>query len=122
MYNIKGLFFDVGGTVFDWKHTARENIQKLADEKSQVIDSEAFATDWRGEMFKTHTQVRHENLPWINSDEMHLQALENLKEKYPLLTSINCMSLVKATLRPLLVLLKRSTVCELNILWWCSPS
>lgn len=97
MYKIKGLFFDVGGTVFDWKNTARETIQNLADENSQVIDNEAFATDWRREMFKIHTQVRHGNLPWINSDDMHLQALENLKEKYPLLNSINCMSLVKAT-------------------------
>jgi 2-haloacid dehalogenase len=97
MHNIKGLFFDVGGTVFDWKNTARENIQKLADEKSQAIDSEAFAADWRGEMFKIHTQVRHGNLPWMNSDDMHLQALENLKKTYPLLSSIDCMSLVKAT-------------------------
>jgi 2-haloacid dehalogenase len=97
MENVKGLFFDVGGTVFDWKNTAREKIEKLANEKGQTIDSKTFATDWRGEMFKIHTQVRHGNLPRINSDDMHLQALENLKEKYPLLTSINCMSLVKAT-------------------------
>jgi 2-haloacid dehalogenase len=26
MENVKGLFFDVGGTVFDWKNTAREKI------------------------------------------------------------------------------------------------
>ena len=31
MENVKGLFFDVGGTVFDWKNTAREQIQELAD-------------------------------------------------------------------------------------------
>jgi 2-haloacid dehalogenase len=97
MDNVKGLFFDVGGTVFDWKNTVREKVQKLANEKGQYIDTKAFANDWRGEMFKIHTQVRHGNLPWINSDEMHLQALENLKEKYPLLSSINCMALVKET-------------------------
>ena len=49
MHEVKGLFFDVGGTVFDWKNTARQKIQKLADEKGQAIDSEAFANDWRGE-------------------------------------------------------------------------
>ena len=33
MNEVKGLFFDVGGTVFDWKNTAREKIQKLAGEQ-----------------------------------------------------------------------------------------
>jgi 2-haloacid dehalogenase len=97
MENVKGLFFDVGGTVFDWKNTAREKIQKLADSKGHTIDSEAFAYDWRGEMFKVHTQVRHGNLPWMNADDMHLRALENLTNKYPLLSTIDRMSLVKST-------------------------
>lgn len=97
MENVKGLFFDVGGTVFDWKNTAREKIQKLADEKGESIDSEAFADDWRGEMFKIHTQVRQGNLPWMNSDDMHLRALENLAINYPLLKTIDSASLVKST-------------------------
>lgn len=97
MIEVKGLFFDVGGTVFDWKNTARERIQKLADEKGQAIDSEAFANDWRGEMFKIHAQVRNGNLPWMNSDDMHLRALESLINRYPLLTIIDFMSLVKST-------------------------
>ena len=67
MEGVKGLFFDVGGTVFDWKNTARENIEKLAEEKGGSIDSEAFANDWRGEMFKVHARVRQGDLPWMNS-------------------------------------------------------
>lgn len=97
MQNVKGLFFDVGGTVFDWKNTAREQIQALADEKGQTIGSEAFATDWRGEMFKIHKQVRLGNLPWMNADDMQLRALENLTSSYPLLSEIDRMSLVKST-------------------------
>ncbi len=97
MENVKGLFFDVGGTVFDWKNTARANIQKLADESGQSIDSEAFANRWRSEMFKIHTQVRQGNLPWINSDDMHLQALENMAAEFPLLKTIDTTSLVRST-------------------------
>ena len=97
MEMVKGLFFDVGGTVFDWKNTARENIQELADTNSQSIDGEAFAYDWRQEMFKIHTQVRQGNLPWMNVDGMHLRSLDNLTEKYPLLSTIDRMSLVKST-------------------------
>jgi len=128
MDHVKGLFFDVGGTVFDWKNTARENIQQLADETGQAIDSEAFANDWRGEMFKIHTQVRHGNLPWINSDDMHLRALENLSTTYPLLAAIDRMSLVKSTWHHLKTfpgapeainrLRNRYTVVVLTILSW----
>jgi len=97
MENVKGLFFDVGGTIFDWKNTARERIQELADVRGKEIDSEAFAVNWRDEMFRIHTQVRHGNLPWINSDQMQLRALENLSTAYPLLAEIDRTSLVKST-------------------------
>ena len=36
-------------------------------------------------------------MPWITSDDMHLRALENLTNSYPLLTTIDRMSLVKST-------------------------
>jgi 2-haloacid dehalogenase len=97
MDNVKGLFFDVGGTIFDWKNTARKQVSRLAREKGQAIDDEAFANDWRQEMFKVHTQVRQGNLPWINSDAMHLKALERLADSYPLLKAVDREALVRAT-------------------------
>ena len=97
MEGVKALFFDVGGTVFDWKNTARHNIQQLADEKGYSLDSEAFAIAWRGEMFKIHTQVRQGNLPWMTSDDMHLQALANMAADYPLLNKIDNPALVEST-------------------------
>lgn len=128
MENVKGLFFDVGGTVFDWKNTARENIRKLADEKGEVIDSDAFANAWRGEMFKIHAQVRQGNLPWMNSDDMHLRALAKMASGYPLLAKIDHASLVKSTWHHLKVFIgapeaierlrTRYTVVVLTILSW----
>ncbi|MBA2882771.1 2-haloacid dehalogenase [Desulfosalsimonas propionicica] len=97
MKAIRGLFFDVGGTVFDWKNTARENIEKLAKQHGEAIDSEAFAVDWRNQMFKVHTQVRQGNLPWMNSDDMHLRALEKMKAEHPLLTHVDPVSLITST-------------------------
>ena len=97
MDKVKGLFFDVGGTIFDWKNTARERVQELADAKGVDIDSEAFAIDWRDEMFRIHTQVRYGNLPWINSNQMQLQALENLSTTYPLLANVDRTALVQST-------------------------
>ena len=97
MNHIKALFFDVGGTIFDWKNTVQERIQTLAEKNGQSINSEDFAYDWRQGMFKIHTQVRVGNLPWMNSDEMHLRALENLATRYPLLDVIDRWELVTST-------------------------
>ncbi|MCB2216081.1 MAG: HAD hydrolase-like protein [Desulfobulbaceae bacterium] len=97
MQTIKGLFFDVGGTIFDWKNTARQRIEELADTAGRGIDSESFAVDWRDEMFKIHTQVRHGNLPYINADSMLLQALDHLTARYPLLGEIDRAVLVTST-------------------------
>lgn len=97
MDKVKGLFFDVGGTIFDWKNTARARVQELADAQGTEIDSESFAVDWRDEMFRIHTQVRYGNQPWINSCQMQLQALETLSTTYPILTAIDREALVKST-------------------------
>ena len=128
MEKVKGLFFDVGGTVFDWKNTIREEIQRLADEKGDVIDSEAFAIDWRGAMFRVHNRVRQGDLPWMNADEMHLRALDSMAGKYPLLSGIDGEALVKATWHRLRAfagaqgaitrLRTRYTVVVLTILSW----
>jgi 2-haloacid dehalogenase len=128
MDEVKGLFFDVGGTVFDWKNTARRKIQELADAEDHNIDSEAFANDWRGEMFKVHAQVRQGNLPWMNADGMHVRALENLSNKYSLLNNIDRMALVKSTWHHLIAfagapaainrLRTKYTVVVLTILSW----
>jgi 2-haloacid dehalogenase len=128
MENVKALFFDVGGTVFDWKNTVREKIRESADGKGEVIDSEAFANDWRAEMFKIHTQVRQGNLPWMNSDAMHLKALEYMAIRYPLLNAMHNVSFVKSTWHKLSAfagaaeaiarLRTRYTVVVLTILSW----
>jgi len=78
------------------KYGPAEN-RELAAAESQTIDGDAFAYDWRAEMFKVHTQVRHGNLPWMNADGMHLRALENLTGKYPLLSTLDQRALVKST-------------------------
>ncbi len=128
MEGIKGLFFDVGGTVFNWKNTVRDTIHQLAEEKGDAIDSEAFATTWREEMFKIHHQVRLGNLPWLNSDDMHLRALENMATDFPLLKRIDNSRLVESTWHHLNAfagapeainrLRHRYTVVVLTILSW----
>ena len=130
MNTSKGLFFDVGGTVFDWKNTAKAQMETFARKNDQTVDSGLFAQIWRSEMFKIHTQVRQGNLPWMNSDEMHLRALDHMITEFPLLGAIDRPSLVASTWHHLNVfagapeainrLRTRYTVVVLTVLNWKS--
>ena len=83
MKNIKALAFDVGGTVFDWQTPIRAAIQARADKLGVEIDSKAFAFDWRTRMFAILARVRSKELPWMNVDEIHRLALDEMNPNYP---------------------------------------
>lgn len=130
MTNPKALFFDVGGTIFDWKNTAIANITQLSHDQGIGIDADAFANDWRREMFNNRALVANGNLPWMNADGMHLAALETLRGSYPLLDTIDLQALVEDTWHNLNVfegaadainqLRTKYTVVVLTILSWQS--
>jgi 2-haloacid dehalogenase len=80
--NIKALTFDIGGTVFDWHSTIRDEVGRLAAERGAPVDAAQFANDWRRGMFELLGQVRGGDLPWASADELHRQALDPLAEKY----------------------------------------
>ena len=82
---IKALTFDVGGTIFDWHHTIREEIERLAQTRDVEIDYADFTNNWRWRMFELLGQVRSGARPWINADELHRRALDDMIEKYPVL-------------------------------------
>ena len=44
MDNVKALFFDVGGTVFDWKNTVREKILEVA--KAAKVQWDGILSCW----------------------------------------------------------------------------
>ena len=44
---VKALTFDVGGTVFDWRGTIEDELQRLAQQQGADLDVPQFATDWR---------------------------------------------------------------------------
>ncbi|MDP6039474.1 MAG: haloacid dehalogenase type II [Candidatus Latescibacteria bacterium] len=75
---IKALTFDVGGTVFDWHRTIRDEIQRIVSERNVEIDTAQFANDWRSHMFAILAEVRSGQLPWMNADEMHRRALDEI--------------------------------------------
>ena len=82
---IKALTFDVGGTIFDWHHTIRDEVERLAQERGVEMDCASFTNNWRWRMFELLGQVRSGELPWMNADELHRRALDDMVVKYPIL-------------------------------------
>ena len=82
---IKALTFDVGGTIFDWHHTIRKEIERLAQAHGVAIDCADFTNNWRWRMFELLGQVRRGDLPWMNADDLHRRALDDMVAKYPAL-------------------------------------
>ncbi len=47
LHTIKALTFDVGGTIFDWHHTIRDEVERLAQKRGVEMDCASFTNNWR---------------------------------------------------------------------------
>ena len=79
---VKALTWDVGGTIFDWHNTIKEEIATLAKSQSKDIDTIAFTNKWRFKMFELLQPVRKHEAPWKNADQLHFEALEIVLNEY----------------------------------------
>ena len=55
---VRLLTFDVGGTVFDWHSTIRDEVSRIAADKGARVDAGRFANAWRRGMFEQLAEVR----------------------------------------------------------------
>jgi len=80
----KALFFDVGGTIFDWKQSVVNSIARDRGINGELSDDEVdrFADRWRAGMFEQCSLVVDGHASWMNSDQMHLEALAKLKNDF----------------------------------------
>ena len=80
---IRVLTWDIGGTVFDWHHTIRDEVAGLAAARGGDVDPARFANTWRRRMFQELARVRSGDLPWMNADQIHRGLLDELAEQHP---------------------------------------
>ena len=76
--SIRALTFDVGGTVFDWHSTIRDELIAMARDRSVELDAPLFANQWRRRMFQLLSDVRKKKLPWMNADQLHRMAIDEV--------------------------------------------
>lgn len=79
---IKALAFDVGGTVFDWHSTVRDEIDALAHTKGLDLNGAEFANRWRRGMFGELGRVIRGQSEWMNIDALHRIVLDRLLDQY----------------------------------------
>jgi 2-haloacid dehalogenase len=72
---VQALFFDVFGSVVDWRGSL---IADIGAQQIPGLDVERLVDDWRGAYGPSMQRVREGQLPWTNLDELHRTTLEAL--------------------------------------------
>ena len=76
MRELKALFFDVFGTLVDWRGSVAREARRLLAPSGVAIDWEAFADAWRAEYQPAMEQVRSGRLPFSKLDALHRRNLD----------------------------------------------
>ncbi len=79
---VEALFFDVFGTVVDWRSSVARELAAFGDEHGLEADWTAFADDWRGLYQPSMENVRRGTRPWANLDTLHRESLITLLARY----------------------------------------
>ncbi|HUH92496.1 MAG TPA: haloacid dehalogenase type II [Casimicrobiaceae bacterium] len=84
MEGIKALFFDVFGTLVDWRASIAREAQVILAPRGVRLDWEAFADAWRAEYQPAMEEVRSRRLPFSRLDLLHRRNLDRVLERLAL--------------------------------------
>jgi len=76
MNAVKALFFDVFGTLVDWRSSIAREAQALLEPHGVALDWPAFADAWRGEYQGAMEEVRAGRIAFCKLDVLHRRNLE----------------------------------------------
>jgi 2-haloacid dehalogenase len=75
---IKALFFDVFGTLVDWRRGVAREAESILKPLGIHFDWRAFADAWRDQYQPGMEQVRSGAIPYAKLDVLHLQSLQRI--------------------------------------------
>jgi len=81
MEGIKALFFDVFGTLVDWRTSIAREARDILAPRGVRLDWEAFADAWRAEYQPAMEEVRTGRLPFSKLDLLHRRNLDRVLER-----------------------------------------
>jgi 2-haloacid dehalogenase len=79
---VKALFFDVFGTLVDWRSSIAREAESILEPLGHTLDWLAFADAWRGEYQPAMDKVRFGKIPFCKLDTLHRQNLETILPRF----------------------------------------
>src|SRR5438876_9270694 len=76
MERVRALFFDVFGTLVDWRGSIAREARSILSPLGLAIDWLAFADAWRGQYQPAMDEVRSGRLPFSKLDALHRRNLD----------------------------------------------
>lgn len=92
MKPVQALFFDVFGTVVDWKTGIAREAERLLAPLGVSLDWTVFADAWRAEYQPSMEEVRAGRIPFSKLDVLHRRNLDRIRARFGLseLSEDNC--------------------------------
>ena len=82
LFEVKALFFDVFGTLTDWRRSIAREAEAALKPRGYVLDWPAFADAWRGEYQGAMEEVRAGRRPYCKLDILHRRNLEIVLQRF----------------------------------------
>jgi 2-haloacid dehalogenase len=81
---VKALFFDVFGTLVDWRSSVAREAERILGALGYDLDWTAFADAWRAEYQPGMEEVRAGRIPYAKLDVLHRRNLERIQPRFGL--------------------------------------
>lgn len=81
---VKALFFDVFGTLVDWRTGVSRDAKSILRPRGYAIDWRAFADAWRDEYQPGMEEVRAGRAPYMKLDVLHRRMLQKILPRFGL--------------------------------------
>jgi 2-haloacid dehalogenase len=85
---VEALFFDVFGTVVDWRTSIIRELEELGRTKGLTADWAAFADRWRAKYQPSMEEVRSGRRPFVILDVLHRESLIDVLREFSI-TGLN---------------------------------
>jgi 2-haloacid dehalogenase len=79
---VKALFFDVFGTLVDWRSSIAREAAAILEPRGHALDWPAFADAWRNEYQPGMEEVRSGRIPFSKLDVLHRRNLERILPRF----------------------------------------
>jgi 2-haloacid dehalogenase len=80
--SIKAIFFDVFGTLVDWRSSIAREAEQVLSPLGHALDWPAFADAWRAEYQPAMEEVRAGRIPFCKLDALHMHNLERILPRF----------------------------------------